>query len=116
MRTSAMKEKSKAEIVFKEVGSYLRDHREKAGLSQMAASKALGYTTSQFLSNCERGVSSLPLDKLPILVKLYGMSRRQLIEFILKAQRSYLETELSENAGKNSKASKATRGPSRRIH
>jgi transcriptional regulator with XRE-family HTH domain len=115
-RALGPKEDSKAELIFKEIGSYLREHREKAGLSQMEVSRALGYTTSQFLSNCERGVSSLPLEKLPALVKLYGMSRRQLIEFILKAQRTYLERELAEPASKTARPSKSLRSLNRRIH
>lgn len=92
--TSRSKVNAKAELIFKELGTFLKDHRVKVGMSQMEVSKALGYTTSQFLSNCERGVSSLPLEKLPILLKLYRLRKKELIEFILRAQRNYLEREL----------------------
>lgn len=88
---------AKAETIFKELGNYLRDHRVRAGLSQMQVSRELGYSTSQFLSNCERGISSLPLEKLPILVKLYRLRKKDLIDFILRAQKNYLERQFSSN-------------------
>ena len=91
---SRSKVNAKAELIFKELGTFLKDHRVKSGMSQMEVSKALGYTTSQFLSNCERGVSSLPLEKLPVLLKLYRLRKKELIEFILRAQKNYLEREL----------------------
>lgn len=42
------------------LATMLRNYRKKSGLSQIDVSKILGYSTSQFISNWERGVASVP--------------------------------------------------------
>lgn len=46
------------------LADYLTAHRKKVGLSQRELADALGYTTPQFISNWERGVSFPPINKI----------------------------------------------------
>lgn len=64
-------------------GEYLKKSREKAKLSQGDLAKLLGYKTTQFVSNMERGVSLPPkniLDKLCLHLKV---NKRKLVNLIL---------------------------------
>jgi transcriptional regulator with XRE-family HTH domain len=64
--------------------------REKAGLTQREVSDALGYSTPQFISNVERGRCRFPIQKLPKIKKLYGISADQVIGLILQEEREEL--------------------------
>ncbi len=55
----------------KQLAELLKQKRIKAGLSQRDVSNALGYSTPQFISNWERGVSTPPMDAMPKLAELY---------------------------------------------
>lgn len=61
------------------IGKLLRRARLKADLTQKQVSEELGYSTAQFISNWERGISLPPNDALPILAKLYRLSPQQII-------------------------------------
>ncbi len=45
---------------YRLVGRFLRSARVSAGLTQLDVTNALGYTTAQFCSNWERGISIPP--------------------------------------------------------
>jgi len=64
--------------------------REKAGLTQREVSDSLGYSTPQFISNVERGRCRFPIQKLPKIKKLYGMSAEQVIALILSEEKEVL--------------------------
>jgi len=53
------------------VGAHLKDCRERANLTQAKVSKALGYSSTQFLSNIERGVSVAPICVLAKVMRIY---------------------------------------------
>lgn len=84
------------------VGEYLQKMRLEAGLTQREVSLALGYSSSQFISNFERGIALLPLKKLRMLGKMYNMSLESVVEMILDAER---EAMLSVLKGKGSSKS-----------
>ena len=50
------------------------------GLSQAMVSDKLGYSTPQFVSNWERGVSFPPLEVLPELARLYKVDKETLFQ------------------------------------
>lgn len=52
--------------------------RLKAELSQREVSEKLGYSTPQFVSNWERGVSFPPLEALSELARLYNVDKETL--------------------------------------
>jgi transcriptional regulator with XRE-family HTH domain len=76
------------------LAQYLKDSRLKAGLSQSDVAQALRYSSPQFISNWERGVSSPPLDTLSKLIELYKLPRNEVIDLILEETRSRLEKDI----------------------
>jgi len=63
---------------------FLKDRRIKAGLSQADVAKKLGYTSSQFISNWERGLSKPPVATLRKLADLYGVSLNEIFDVVLQ--------------------------------
>lgn len=55
-------------------GRWLRDCRRQARVTQADLAKALGYDSSQIISNIERGVSLLPSKRLPEFARALGCS------------------------------------------
>ncbi len=55
-------------------GEWLRQCRKQAGVTQADLAHALGYDSSQLISNIERGVSLLPSKRLPEFAKTLGCS------------------------------------------
>ena len=68
----------------------LKKSRDKKGLSQKAVADRLGYGSSQFISNFERGISSPPLNRMKVLVNLYQMSIEELMAAITLDQESMM--------------------------
>lgn len=58
----------------KSFGKWLRDCRRQAHITQSDLAKALGYDSSQLISNIERGVSLLPSKRLPDFARVLGCS------------------------------------------
>lgn len=67
----------------KQLASFLKASRVKAGLSQKDVANHLGYETPQFISNWERSISSPPVTSLKKLAELYGVSAEKLFEIVL---------------------------------
>ncbi len=65
------------------VGKIIRDARSNAGLSQADLATALGYSTPQFVSNWERGVSLPPIKSLKKIGRLLGDKSEDKIAFKL---------------------------------
>lgn len=86
-----MKSKQKNKL-----SSFLRDARLKAGLSQGDISNALGYTSAQFISNWERGLSSPPLDRLYEIVQLLKIDSEELIELLLEEQENLIRQQFKK--------------------
>lgn len=82
---------SEHDIRRRYVGKYLREKRLKAGLTQWDVAHHLHYSTAQFVSNWERGVSLPPLEALPKLASLFGVSGRELIETMHQYQEQMLK-------------------------
>lgn len=89
---------AKISPIYKELGTYLKEKRLKANLSQAQVSQELGYTSPQFVSNFERGLCSPPLPKLRILIDLYRIPLKEITELLISQQRRYLTRELSSTA------------------
>ena len=62
---------------------FLQQSRANAGFTQKDISKKLGYTSPQFISNWERGVSQPPLNVIHKLIKLYSINRDELFDVLL---------------------------------
>ena len=84
-----------------ELGKLFRIGRIKVGMSQGTVCRALGYTTPQYLSNFERGLCSMPLDKLKRMIDMYDMDGESVVRLIIDLQSKFLRTQL---AGKPKRA------------
>lgn len=76
--------------------TYLKAARIRAKLSQRSVSDALGYTTAQFVSNWERGVSTPPIKDLKQLSKLYKVNFDDLSARLINHKMSELMRSLKE--------------------
>ncbi|MCE3009780.1 MAG: helix-turn-helix transcriptional regulator [Proteobacteria bacterium] len=72
------------------LGLFLKNKREAQGLTQSDVAKRLGYGSPQFISNIERGISSVPLKSLKTLVEMYGVSPEEIIDVFLEEKKSQL--------------------------
>ncbi|MFN7455062.1 MAG: helix-turn-helix domain-containing protein [Pseudobdellovibrionaceae bacterium] len=72
------------------LGLFLKNKREAQGLTQSDVAKQLGYGSPQFISNIERGISSVPLKSLKTLVEMYGVSPEEIIDILLEEKKSQL--------------------------
>ena len=82
----------------KKLGQFLKDTREKVGMTQANVSAKLGYSSPQFISNIERGISVVPLKTLARMISLYKGNPETVIKIILESQRKLLrETRVGRN-------------------
>ncbi len=70
-------------IAFKD---YLKNKRLERGLSQKEVSDKLGYTTPQFISNWERGLSAPPIDVFKKIASLYHVSSEEMFDIFLSEE------------------------------
>lgn len=80
----------------KKLGTFLKDVREQAELTQADVSQKLGYTSPQFISNIERGISVVPLKTLARMVNLYRVNPETVAKIILESQRKLLREKLTK--------------------
>jgi len=67
----------------KQVGLFVRQLREKKGLSQGDVAKLLQLKTAQSISNIERGVSPLPKAKIRKLAEILGVKKADIVSVVL---------------------------------
>ncbi len=88
---------------FDEIGDYIKLHRSKAGLSQLSLATFLGYDSGQFISNCERGLCTLPLKKFILLTKACpSASLERISKLLLNEEERYVRKMLKLNTKKKS--------------
>ncbi|HWU41931.1 MAG TPA: helix-turn-helix transcriptional regulator [Bdellovibrio sp.] len=66
------------------LATFLKQKREQAGLSQKQVSEKLGYSTPQFVSNWERGLSAPPIKIVKKLAEMYRISGEELFNHLLE--------------------------------
>ncbi len=91
-----MADKKKAQIRKQIVGDFLRQSRERAGLSQADVAEQFGYTSAQFVSNWERGVAMPPLGALPQLADLYRLAKQAVIGTMVQYLEEMSRIEIDE--------------------
>jgi transcriptional regulator with XRE-family HTH domain len=79
-----------------QLNDYLRDARLKANLSQKFVADELSYTTAQFISNWERGLSLPPVNVLKKIAALYKISDEELFEVFLEQSISHIKISYSK--------------------
>ncbi len=78
------------------LAQYLKKCREKVGYSQTQVSSKLGYTSPQFISNWERGLSHPPVKSLSKIAKLYKIKGPELKEVFIKSYMKEVEQGLRQ--------------------
>ncbi|MEW6057561.1 MAG: helix-turn-helix transcriptional regulator [Bdellovibrionota bacterium] len=68
----------------KQVGIFIREMREKRGLSQGDVARLLKLKTAQSISNIERGVSPLPRTKIKRLADILGIRKSEIVTIVLR--------------------------------
>lgn len=83
--------------MHQEIGLELKKLRIKAGLKQKEVALKLGYSTPQFISNWERGISSPPVKSIKQLACIYKTSPEKLFLRIQKAFINHMRTEFEKS-------------------
>jgi transcriptional regulator with XRE-family HTH domain len=65
---------------------FLKSARIRAKLSQRDVSNKLGYTTAQFVSNWERGISTPPVKDLKTLCKMYKVDFEMTVNMLISTK------------------------------
>ncbi len=82
------------------LGKILKEKRKKIGASQAEVAKKLGYSSPQFISNWERGLSAPPVTSLRTLASLYKISPENLFQIYLKTTLKMVETDMRRKFSK----------------
>lgn len=83
----------------KQVGNYIKELREKKGLSQGDVARLLNLKTAQSISNIERGVSPLPKAKIKKLADILGIRKSEIVTIVLNE----VQDRYSKAAGVNAR-------------
>ena len=78
------------------LAKFLKEKRVQSGLSQKDVAEKLGYSTSQFISNWERGISHPPLNTLRSLSQIKKKNPYFFFDFLLKATVAQVEVDLKK--------------------
>ena len=85
------------------LSEFLRSTRERVGLSQLDVATQLGYTSAQFISNWERGLSNPPPQAVKILASVFHLNADDFFEFYLEHSKQRLESQLRSEFYKHKK-------------
>ncbi len=78
------------------LGSYIKRTRLAKGYSQSELASTLGYTSPQFISDWERGVSTPPVKRLPELSKALNVKADTLFKLLVSLATEQLVSSLSK--------------------
>lgn len=76
------------------LGSYLKQKRIEAGYSQIELGKMFGYSSSQFISNWERGLAAPPEENLQQLIKLLKLRLQAVVFAMIEDYRVEVENKV----------------------
>ncbi|MFK8138139.1 MAG: helix-turn-helix domain-containing protein [Bdellovibrionales bacterium] len=83
---------------FEVLGDFLKFHRKSKGFTQWDVAKELGYTSSQFISNFERGLCAPSFETLPKLIEMYSIPEKEILDLLLQQQEKFLREKLFGDA------------------
>lgn len=84
---------SAKQSLFKNLGIYLRERREKKGMTQTDVATALK-VRPQFVSNWERGLSAPPWRLLRQIVRLYQIPKNEMVKVLVKEHEAFIRKNL----------------------
>lgn len=80
----------------KALSEFLKEKRTQAGLSQKDVADKLGYSSAQFISNWERGLSSPPMHTLKKLADMYNVNVDEMFDVILESTLEQVRIDLQK--------------------
>lgn len=83
------------------LAKYLKSLRERANLSQKTVSEKLGYSTPQFISNWERGISLPPVPAIEALANLYQVDPSDLFSMIVDLAINQMKDHMTRQFNQN---------------
>jgi transcriptional regulator with XRE-family HTH domain len=83
-------------LKYQTVGEFLKNARQNRNLSQWEVAKQLGYSSPQFISNIERGISPPPVETLKQFMVLYKISSKLIVEVMRDDYSRALKKELAK--------------------
>jgi transcriptional regulator with XRE-family HTH domain len=78
------------------LAQFLKEKRTQSSLSQKEVATKLGYSTSQFISNWERGISQPPINTLRTLANMYNVAAEQMFNVLLEETMIQVEADLKK--------------------
>lgn len=78
------------------LANFLKEKRIRAGLSQKEVAEKLGYSTAQFVSNWERGLSAPPVETLKLIAEMYNIDLDEVFQVTLESAVNRLTVDLRE--------------------
>ena len=84
------------------IGKLIKESREASNpvVSQSKLSSELGYRNGQFISNVERGICSIPLDKVKKVADVLSIDAEEIKEALVEDYKSKIDNALlSTNVG-----------------
>ena len=81
---------------FANIATLVRTYRTPKGISQSQLSRELGYKNGQFISNVERGLCSIPFEKIETLSKVLDVSAVEVKKAILDDYSTFIDTHIEK--------------------
>lgn len=85
------------------ISNYLKARRIQSGLTQGNVAAKLGYTSAQFVSNWERGLSLPPIPTLKKICSLYKVSQDEMFGHLVEHSVNELKSDLRKKFYNKSK-------------
>ncbi|MCM2281315.1 MAG: helix-turn-helix domain-containing protein [Bdellovibrionaceae bacterium] len=85
---------------IKGLSAFLRDKRIELNMTQLQASRALGHSSPQYISNFERGLCEPSLETAMKLCELYGIPRKQLYEIMVELYQQEMSDKIFKKTGR----------------
>lgn len=83
-----------------ELGTLVKEYRNKKEMTQLELSEKLGYDTPQFVSIIERGLAKVPLNVLGQLIVLLGIPERRVTKLLTTAYQLEIQKEIASGKTK----------------
>ena len=80
---------------FNNIAKLVREARQRENFSQYQVSAVLGYKNAQFISNVERGLCSVPLDKIADICRFLSIAETDIRVALVKDYASRIDNALT---------------------
>ncbi len=100
-----MKERETVKKETNKLAVQLKEARLQVGLSQVDLAEKLGYETSQFISDWERGIHAPPIKNLSKICKLLNVNEQKIFDLFIEIAKEKLVHDLEKEFKRSKKRS-----------